>query len=316
MASLYVNNDEIRGNLATILGVSRTVANWDPTLTADINRIIRSGRRRFFSANDWSFLTQHISFVTAATLATGTVGAVNGVVTLAGSTFPTDVVNNYLFATEGADGIFSVKTRDTATQITLHDTSVNFAALKKYTLHKNKFDLPTNFGGFRGPVHTANNERLHESAIIPEFEVRTIQNNRVLKTGRPNLFTVSQRLADEETGIPTWYLQVYPLPDAVYKIEADVRIIPGDTLGLAGSADIMHPAFAECMAEAVYAAAEVIMGVGQGVHEIRFGQLLPEAVRKDRAIKGVTRMMNRNSQVTRVPHYEIITGKVTWNEEL
>jgi hypothetical protein len=315
MASLSINNDEIRANLATILGVSRTVANWDPTLTADVNRIIRSGRRRFFSANDWSFLTQHISFVTAAPQDTGTVTAVDGVVTLTGATFPADVVDNYLFTSEGVDGIFTVESRDSATQITLHDTSVNFAALTEYALYKNKFDLPDSFGGFRGPVSTANNEKLHESAIIPEYQVRTVQNNTVLKTGRPCLFTVSQRISDEETGIPTWYLQIYPLSDGVYKIETDIRIIPGDTLGQSSSADVMHPAFSEAMAEAIYAAAEVTMGVGQGAHEARFSQLLPEAVRKDRAIKGVVRMLNRTDN-HRVPHYEYITGEVTWDEEL
>lgn len=315
MASLSLSLGEIKENLAMILGVTRTYSAWDATLISDVNRIIRSGRRRFFSANQWQFLNSRLTFLTEAPRTTGTVTVVDGVVTLAGSTFPTTAATNYLIAFDGNQGVYEIGTYTDTTHVTLKDTSLDLAAGTAYTMYKYRFDMPSNFGGSRGPVTTERNSVIEEAAILPDYTLRVLTSQETIETGRPRLFTTYQRLADEDLAVPTWYLQVFPLPDAVYEIKMDIRLQPGDSLGASNSAEICHPAFAECMAEAIYAQAEVSMSVMQGVHEQRYQTLLREAIIRDAKMQDVRRLWPQNETLRRREGWEIADGVSTWAEE-
>jgi len=225
VASLSITLGEIKKNLAMILGIDRTVANWDTVLTEDVDRIIRAGRRKFVSANPkgWKFLEQHLVVLTAAPATTGTITVVDGVVTLAGSTFPTDLVDNYLLEPE-TGGLYQIVTRTDSTHAILKDTSLDVAALSTYTLHKYRYPFASNFGGFKGPVTTARNTELQEAAVLPDYELRALRSYTTVQTGTPKLFTVSRRIADEDVALPEWYLEFWPLADDVYEIHADMRI--------------------------------------------------------------------------------------------
>lgn len=316
MASLSITLGEVKAQLGMILGVPRAPAQWGTTLAADIDRIIRSGRRRFFSANPggWNFLRQHITILTAAPQTTGTVTVVNGVVTLAGSTFPTTAATNYLIAIEGIEGLCKIATYTNSTNVTLEDTSVNADALSTYVLYKFRFDMPSNFGGFRGPVTVARDTIMEQAAILPEYEIRAIQSHTTVQTGRPRLFTVSNRVADEDVGIPTWYFEGYPLADAVYEIEGDIILSAGDALDVDADDEICHPAFAEAMAEAIYAAGETAMQILDGVHTRRYNEMVAEALERDRRMKGVRRLLPRTNDRYR-RGYEYRTADITWDEE-
>jgi hypothetical protein len=314
MASLTLSLDELKSNLAMILGVSRTYSAWDATLIADVNRIIRSGRRRFFSANQWQFLDARYTVLTEAPRDTGTVQVASGVVTLTGSTFPTTAATNYLIAFDGNQGVYEIGTYTDTTHVTLKDTSLTLDAGTEYTMYKYRFDMPSNFGGTRGPVTTERNCVIEESAILPDYTLRALTSHETIQTGRPRLFTTYQRVANEDIATPTWFLQIFPLADAVYEIKLDIRLQPGDALDAADSDAIMHPAFAECMAEAIYAQAEVTMQVMQGVHEQRFQALLREAIVRDGKMRGVRRLEPRDSGYRRAG-WEISDGTSTWAEE-
>lgn len=317
MPSLSISLGEVKAQLGMILGVPRAPAQWDTTLAADVDRIIRSGRRRFFSANPsgWSFLNQHQTFLTLAPQTTGTVTVASGVVTLSGATFPTTAATNYLISIEGLNGLYKIATYTDSTHVTLEDTSASADAGSTYTLYKNRFDLPSNFGGFRGPVTVARGSILEQAAILPEYEVRAVQSHVTVRTGQPRLFTVSNRVADEDVGIPTWYLEFYPLADGVYEIEADIHLSAGDALDAASDDDICHPAFAEAMAEAIYAAGETAMQIMDGVHALRYNELIGEALERDRRMKGVRRLLPRTQNPYFIPGYEFRTAEITWDEE-
>jgi hypothetical protein len=316
VASLSLTNQEIKQNLAAILGITRTIADWDSTLAADVDRIIRNGRRRFYSSHDWRFLRVHTSFLTSAAQTTGTVTVASGVVTLVGATFPATVINNYLF--ESPDGFFEVASRDSDTQITLLDTSANAdaAAGSTYGLHQYRFDLPSNFGGFVGPVQLENNDVLRSYAVIPDFELRTFHNRTAAETGKPKGYAVSSRLADEDLSVPTYYLTIYPLADAAYRIEADIKLVPGDTLDDTDATVNGHPAFAAAVSEAIYAEAEVFMGSFEGVHAALYEQRLVEAKRIDAAMAGSRRLLFRNrGREMRDNLYYLRTGSSVWPGE-
>lgn len=317
MASMSISLGEVKAQLGMILGVPRAPAQWDATLTADIERIIRSGRRRFFSANPsgWHFMRQHFTILTEAPRETGTVTVVDGVVTLSGSTFPTTAATNYIMSIENQEGLFKIATYTDSTHVTLEDTSVDADAGSTYALYKFRYDMPSNFGGFRGPVTVARDTIMEQAAILPEYELRAIQSHVTIQTGRPRLFTVSSRVADEDIGIPTWYFELYPLADTVYEIEADISLSAGDASGADSDDEICHPAFAEAMAEAIYAAGETVMQVMDGVHQRRYNELIGEALERDRRMRGVRRLLPRTSYLYNLPGYEYRTAEITWDEE-
>ena len=316
MASLSITLGEIKKNLAMILGIDRTVANWDSVLTEDVDRIIRAGRRKFVSANPkgWKFLEQHLVVLTVAPVTTGTVTIVDGVVTLAGSTFPTDLVDNYLFQPDGG-GLYEISVRTDSTHATLKDTSLDAAALTTYTLYKYRYPFASNYGGFKGPLTTARNERLEEAAVLPDYELRALRSHLTVQTGRPRLFTVSRRMADEDVALPEWYLEIWPLADDVYEIQGDMRVHLGDALGETDSDIVCNMNFSQCMAEAIYAEGELSMLVLNGPHREAFNDELEKAIAIDKRMQGVRRLLPRDGIVRQTDGYEIASGESTWAEE-
>jgi hypothetical protein len=295
--------------MGRMLGISRTPGDWDTVTAADVDRIIRSGRRRFFSANNWKFLRENYHIPVIAPITTGTVTVVSGVVTLAGATWPTDAVN-YVFEPEGG-GVYAIDSYDSTTQITLEDTSLDADALSTYTIYQVKYDLPSNFGGWEGPivVENYNGQQLNESRNFPEFTVRAFANRLTSHSGRPELFTVVST-TDSETAIAVHQLSIYPLPDDDYVLSTRIKINAGDTLDLADTVVVSDPIFSECYKESVLAAAEVIAFGQPGSHSQRFAELLQEAVRQDNAIAGIRYGRPRRNSIGRSRYYDLIVGTV------
>lgn len=293
MASLNLTNDEIKAALGHFLGISRDPDDWDAITVADTNRIIRAGRRRFFSAANWNFLNQDLPIITEAPQSTGTIEIVAGVVTLTGSTWPTDATLWVLKPDNG--GVYTINTRDSGTQLTLHDTSVNADALSTYVLYKVTYELPAGFGGWEGPITIGNDIYVRESRNFPEYLVRSVAGHRRARAGRPELFTVTSN-PDSETGIPEYFFQLYPLPDAVYVLNTRYKVAPGDTLSLDDDVPTTHSVFAEAMLEAILAAAEVIAFDAPGAHTMRYTELIQEAKGIDGRMPGIRLGTPRNGR--------------------
>lgn len=309
MASLSITNDEIYSSVGTLLGISRDNADWDATTTADVDRVIRQGRRKFFSAHRWSFLETDYRILTAVPFEAGTVAVVDGVVTkTGGANFPTDATL-YKFVS-GDDGVFDIASRDSNSQLTLVDTSLDVTAGSSYAMYKWKYALPTNFGAFLAPVTVENNIELQECYSFPDFTLRAVGNLNRPTYGQPKLFSVVHEIADDEIVIPVYYLTVWPLPDEVFVLNTKIRIQPGDSLDETDSTAIFHPVYAGLMLEAVLAEAEVMYNGERGVHFQAFQDMLPDYVRKDNAARGVRRLLPRLS--TEEPGYEYKTATVTW----
>lgn len=310
MATLALTNAELYAELGRVLGINRSYSELDAVTQADVDRIIRSGRRRFFSANNWKFLKQDLPITIAAPTDTGTVTIVSGVVTFAGAAVIPATVANYIFAPEGG-GAYSITTRTSDTEMTLADTTVNADALSTFTLYQVKYDLPANFGGWEGPIAIENYDgvKLNESRNFPEYVIRSFANRQTVRTGRPELFTVMST-TDAETAIATHQLSIYPLPDQLYILSSRIKINAGDTLDLADSAVSADPTFTECYKEAVLSAAEVIAFNQPGTHALRYKELLVEAIRQDNAMAGVRYGRPRGAVRGRSRYYELIVGTV------
>lgn len=315
MASLGLSNTEIKANLAMVMGISRnedlTDFGWDDQTIADVERIIRSGRRKFIAAYDWSFLTEEFVINVITPEESSTVTIVNGVVTRAAGTWNSLAAGQRL-AVGGS--VYHVSTRDSNTQLTLFDTSVNEAAGTAYKLYFTRYALPAAFAAFISPVRIENSRDgvdLREMAVLPDYSVQSFLSRQAAISRRPEAFCVSSVMTNNETGMPTYFLELYPLPDQAYVVKTDIRLNPGDSLSETG--EIFHASFSELMQEAILAAGEAMYnGDPQGPHNKEFERMLPDYIRKDKVAAGVRRLPARTDGIRRnfPRNYELIVGEV------
>lgn len=294
MASLSLTNAEIYRDLSMVMGVNRDYNQWDPQTLADAQAIIRSGRRKFYAAHEWSFLTHSITIPVLAPYETGTITVVNGVVTLAGGTWPSNAAGQRL-AFENA--VYEVATRTSDSEIILVDTSVDADALTEYKLYSTRYDLPSSFGSFVGPVTIEAVDEIaygmKETAILPEFEIRKLLSRTTAFSDTPLLFATTRTIASTEIGLPAYKFEMYPLPDQAYTIRAMVRIDPGDSLAEADATELVHSSYAELMNLAILSAAEHKINGTAGINTQNFMQQLPNFIRRDKVAGGARRLMPR-----------------------
>lgn len=298
MASLVLSNDELKQNLAMVMGVSRDYANdWDAETISDVDRIIRSGRRRFFSAYDWSFLVKDFPIeLEAPNEVDITVTA--GVVSLDAGSWPTDPTA-WLIVIDGVPYSIASFTTPLAT---LTDTSISTTA-DDVKMYKSRYDLDSNFAAFESPVVLQGGHVMTEMGTLPDYSVRSLSSKISPKTGEPRYFSIWQTVTNE-TGEPTYYMHVWPLPEQAYVVTTRIRIQPGDALEEVNS---FHSLFAECMQTSVLAAAEQLYNDEPGVHTQRLSELLPEAINKDRRTRGVRNIVS-HTQGRPLPWYADLAG--------
>jgi hypothetical protein len=316
MATLALSNAETLANVGMMLGVGRTPSQWDPEVTADVNRIVRSGRRKFFTSHQWQFLQQNFNITTEAPLVV-TGAFVAGVLTLGGG-LPSDPVGNYKVVPGTTGGIYDIAAGTPGTSITLDDTTVNTAAAttETITLYRYRFPLPSNFANFVGPVVVENWQflnQLQEYHTIPQFEALALHNGSQVVTGPPQIFSVNSNTVNNgtdnnESGTFNYYFFAYPLIDKVYILKTFINIQPGDALAL--STDTANPLFAECLQEAILSSAEVMYLRNPGVHTAMFNQLLPLAIKRDQQLDGVRRMLPRRRRGHHYDNSQIRTANI------
>ncbi len=316
MATLALTNDEIYQELGYLAGISRDNSDWDATTQADMDRVVRSGRRRFLSAYKWNFLEAEGIIVTAVPFTDGTITIAAGVVTFAGGpTVPTNATDFVLAPTDG--GVYTIASYDSTTQITLDDTSLtNAVADGDYNLYQIRYDLPSGFGGWEGPVSIGNHNgrTMNETRNLPDFTLKAFANMERVRTGEPRMFSVNHTV-DTETAIATYQMTIFPLPDAVYTINYKYRIAPGDTLAMSETAVVSNPVFTECYKESILAAAEVMIFDQPGTHSERFEALLQEAVQADKQMKGVRHGRPRRAGRGLPKNYDLIVGTVDFSDQ-
>jgi hypothetical protein len=122
-----------------------------------VTRVVASGLRQFYHppristngktpvSHDWSFVWIPETITHVAPHSTGTVTIVDGVCTFTSATLPAGAAD-YRLTVNGVG--YEVSTRDGDDQLTLVDTTVDADAGTSYTLSKDDYDLPDDFGHF------------------------------------------------------------------------------------------------------------------------------------------------------------------------
>lgn len=258
---------------------AETGASFSSDQLTRINYCIYDGLRRVYAAHDWSFFKPLVDVSTTAPYSTGTVTIANGIVTLTGGTFP-------LWADSGVlqvnNKYYSVSARNSNTQLTLDELTVNVATAASYSIARPVIPMDSAFDSVAGDSDLAYYpgpdqwypavQQRHDSTIrklesdSPEF-------------GRPSFYSVRTDRFDPAIGSRK-SLAFYPAPDAVYTMRVPMILRPVD-INESNPYPIGAEMLSQVILEACLAAAEHNYEEREHVHEKRFQEMIVLAVRND-----------------------------------
>lgn len=254
-------------------------ADFEGKEMADIEDCIRDGLRRVYAAHDWSFFKPIEDITTTAPYTTGTVTVVDGVVTLATGTWPSWASYGIL---KVSDSYYSIASRDSDSQITLDDTTVDVDAGTSYELGCPEVALDASFEAISGD--SALTYYPDQNELYPAIEQRHDQRIRKLQMDdpyfdRPIYYSVRTVEFDPTTGSRK-RLSFYPVPDAAYVVRCPMILRP-TMLDSSNQYPVGGETLSAVIQEACLASAEHNLDDGEGIHEKRFLELLPAAIQAD-----------------------------------
>jgi hypothetical protein len=247
--------------------------------TSDIEDCIQDGLRMVYTAHDWSFFRPLADITTTAPYATGTVEVVDGVVALTDGVFPSWAADGTLRV---SSRYYSVATRDSDTQVTLDDTTVDLDAGTTFELGRLDIPLPVAFEAVSGDsdltYYPGQNELYPPVKMRHDSTIRTLQQDGP-HFSRPTYYSVRTVEFDPTTGSRK-RMAFYPTPDSAYVLRVPMILRP-TMIDDTNQYPVGGETLAAVITEACLAAAEHNLDDGEGIHEKRFLQLLPLAIRAD-----------------------------------
>lgn len=243
----------------------------------DIEECIKDGLRDVYSAHSWSFFEPLATITTTAPYDTGTVTIVDGVVTLATGTFPSWAAVGVL---EVDNEYYEVDTRDSTTQVTLEDTSVDVDAGTSYELSRLEYDLPTGFESIENVL----TYEPGQSDFYPSVRMRDDDHIRGKQqddpyTDRPLYFSIRTVEFDPTVGSRR-RMSFYPLADAAYVMRARMTLRPV-FIDAVNQYPVGGEMLSQIIVEACLAAAERNYDEQESIHTKRFQELLPLSIAAD-----------------------------------
>ena len=170
----------------------------------------------------WSFMSAFQTLTTSAPYGTGTVTIVDGVVTLAGGTWPDWAAQGTLNI---AGVMYFVASRESGTQITLEDTSVDVAAGTTYTLGRERYALPSHLSALEPALFTFQAGQGYEPARI----VHADDINRYRQCGWNTNYPMYVSLVTSvlnASAVTSRHIRLWPVPNAVYVMNYRVKFLP------------------------------------------------------------------------------------------
>ena len=246
------------------------------TETTWVDDLLRTGCRKVYAAHDWKYLRVTTTLSTVAPYSTGTITCVDGVVTLSGGTFPTGAADYVLIANNIT---YEINTRDSGTQVTLEDLSVDIDAGTTYEVAKFAYDLPDGYGELLGPMtyHPGLNEMYRPLWKIDAIDLRVLRQMGD-ETDPPQCFAVRPKAFTATTG-ERYQVLFAPLPDGVYQFTYAYRVHPDKlATSLYPMGGMVH---AETFRLAILAACELSRTDQAGPYEQAFQMQLAISIQRD-----------------------------------
>jgi hypothetical protein len=291
-STLSVAYAELRRRIGRLIGAGRDpTTDFDADDTEDVDDILTQGLRMFYCPpplpgekypHDWSFLTPVTTLTTTEPYDTGTVTIVDGVVTLASGTWPAGAADGEL---EISGESYTVASRDSDSQLTLDDTSVDEDAGTSYNLIFSTYELPDGFMDLLGPMtyQPGKSDLVGEITLVSEHQIRIWRQNAEW-VGRPRHCALRPQSHSGAADGQRFELVLWPVPDDEYILSYRYRIAP-DLL----TATLTYPPggmhHSATIVEACLAAAEdMVFNDSNGPHFQRFLHLLAGSVGRDRKL--------------------------------
>lgn len=196
---------------------------WNYAQSERVRHTIQQGLIEFYKpsfdgvedhkGHRWSFLDSVTTLTTDGTQSSSTVTIVSGVVTLASGTWPSWAAQGHLLI----DGLaYEVSTRDSPTQLTLLDTTLNASAGETYVLMHWTYDLPSTFSALDTSMITFEPGRgLPPLEPTTEDKIRHYQ-QYMPQYGYPRQFAV--RTKTPSTSGTSRELLLWPVPNGTYTL--------------------------------------------------------------------------------------------------
>jgi hypothetical protein len=247
--------------------------------TDDITDCIRDGLRRVYASHDWSFFKPVEDISTTAPYTTGTVTVVDGVVTLATGTWPSWADYGIL---KVSNSYYSIDTRDSDSQLTLDDTTLDVDAGTSYELGRPEIPLASTFEAVANDsdltYYPDQNELYPAVSQRHDAAIRKWQMDDPYYD-RPVHYSVRTVEFDPTTGSRR-RLAFYPVPDAAYVLRVPM-ILRATMLDSTNQYPVGGESLSQLILEACLAAAEHNYDDTESVHEKRYLEMLPLSIRTD-----------------------------------
>ena len=277
--------DYLREYVAIHLGWASS--GWGATQSSQLNRILKRGLGWFYRpkrteaspVHQWTFMRPYTTMTTSASYSTGTVTIVDGVVTLASGTFPSWAASGQLTV----DGeTYAVSSRDSDTQVTLSDTTVDEDAGSSYSLGRPTYDLPSDFSAMYGPLtyRAGSTDCSRPIEITREDILRTIRQTGQW-TGRPRYAAIRVKTHDATLGT-RWQITFEPAPDAAYELGYRYRVAP-PMLTSGSSYPYGGEEHSETLLSACIAAADLMVNDVRGENYAHWMEMLQASIDLDRS---------------------------------
>lgn len=286
-SGLSIGLPDLRAEVGYYLGMGRGVDKaWTASQQAEIDSIIQSGVRRVYyppaisadmAGYEWSWLRPNETLNIYGKYATGTVTVVNGVVTLVGGVFPSNSASAW-FAAAGQSSV-PIASRDSDTQLTLSDLTINSPALSSYSVEYPVYPLPDNFGRLIGTLHYPEVAYRHTIQVIPASRLLDMRAYSNLSDD-PAYCAIRYKSDDGSNGQRQEIL-LFPTPTNAWTLSYEYEAYSG-----ALSDDFPYPLggmqLAEVYFESCMAVAESRIQDELGQHTQQFKELLVDAIARDR----------------------------------
>lgn len=282
-STLTITYPTVQRSVGRYLGWSRDPGDWSADEQQDFADFLSEGMRQWAfpvradgRTHQWKWMYPNANLSTNPPYSTGTIEIVSGVVTLTSGTWPS-------WAAEGRlkveSVVYTVDTRDSDTQLTLDDTTVDVTAGATFQLGQAYYDLPDDFLDFRSPLTF----RPGESLYFPPIYIQPESKLRMLQQGHEYFFRplygalVPKRQSDAALVSQRWQLFLAPTPDSTYQLFYRYQINPE----ILTENDIYHiggTPFSESFKLSVLAKAEESLNDGSHDMEQRYLRALEAAI--------------------------------------
>lgn len=301
MAALSLTNAEIVRAVLQEMGYGRDPADMDAATEADVRHIIRAGLKRFYFptvgeyAYQWRWREKHQAVSAVATQATGTLAVAAGTATLTDGTWPADLTD-YFIRVSGHVLFVTARTSDTTA--TLSNTQLAVDAGAEYEASRFRYSLPADFAEWLGGVVYADGNENRLLAGSSEAEIRLRYAVGQGRNSQTTHYAITSAPNADALRILFW-----PVPEPDAFIQGVYLSVPEDNLPASllapGVTVQVAPVYAECVMEAILAAAEAYHGDTVGLHEARFQAALGAAIAHDKAVGGSYDFSHRTSDPRR-----------------